>query len=388
MNSLTDSLRKEVITNDSNTVIVFGSMQTQKAIMKATFPVMIANKKSTITSDVIDGELPLLLSKSAMKKAGVVFNVVTDVVEVLSKSMKLKTSSSGYYLLPLFPNDGKYNALESTLALMATKDVICEKNLQKLHVQLAHCSKNALERLLRNADLSFDSQKIGAVIEKCHVCAKNSKPDPKPVVGLPMATKWNEIVAMDLHQLDSSSWYLHIMCIFSKFSVDVIIQRKTADLVIKSFTRFRNGVFGQPQHGLLFNNGGEFSNIQMHNLCEKLNIQIKTTAAYSPFSNGCLERHNATITNIYEKVRMDHPTLYLDTCLAYACFAKDNLYNNSGFTPAQIALGYSPRLPCNVENELSALDDKLDMSTVVGNHLSAMHSARTQYLKSGSCERV
>ena len=152
--------------------------------------------------------------------------------------------------------------------------------------------------------------------------------------------------------------------------------------------RFWIGVFGQPQHGLLFDNGGEFSNIQMHNLCEKLNIQIKTTAAYSPFSNGCLERHNATITNIYEKVRMDHPTLDLDTCLAYACFAKNNLYNNSGFTPAQIALGYSPRLPCNVENELPALDDKLDMSTVVGNHLSAMHSARTQYLKSESCERV
>ena len=107
MNSLSESLRKEVITNDSNTVIVFGSMQRQKAIMKATFPVMIANKKCTITSDVIDGELPLLLSKSAMKKAGVVLNIVTDVVEVLNKSIKLKTSSSGHYLLPLFPNDGK-----------------------------------------------------------------------------------------------------------------------------------------------------------------------------------------------------------------------------------------------------------------------------------------
>ena len=41
----------------------------------------------------------------------------------------------------------------------------------------------------------------------------------------------------------------------------------------------------------------EFANQDLHllDLCEKMNIVVKTTAAESPWSNGLVERHNAVI---------------------------------------------------------------------------------------------
>ena len=40
---------------------------------------------------------------------------------------------------------------------------------------------------------------------------------------------------------------------------------------------------------VLVDNGGEFNNGEFTSLCENFNINIKTTAAESPWSNGLIE---------------------------------------------------------------------------------------------------
>ena len=44
----------------------------------------------------------------------------------------------------------------------------------------------------------------------------------------------------------------------------------------------------------------------MRDMAEKFNIEVKTTAAYSPWNNGLLERHNQTLTDILLKVKKDN----------------------------------------------------------------------------------
>ena len=49
---------------------------------------------------------------------------------------------------------------------------------------------------------------------------------------------------------------------------------------------------------LYSDNGGEFNNSEVHDMAENFNIEVKTTPAYSPLSNGLLERHNQMLTDI------------------------------------------------------------------------------------------
>ena len=41
---------------------------------------------------------------------------------------------------------------------------------------------------------------LEAIVSKCEVCLKHSKPKPMAGVGLPMASRYNETVAVDLHE--------------------------------------------------------------------------------------------------------------------------------------------------------------------------------------------
>ena len=50
-------------------------------------------------------------------------------------------------------------------------------------------------------------------------------------------------------------------------------------------------VHGAPKC-LYSDNEGEFNNTEVHYMAKNFSIEIKTTAAYIPWSNGLLERHN------------------------------------------------------------------------------------------------
>lgn len=59
-------------------------------------------------------------------------------------------------------------------------------------------------------------------------------------------------------------------------------------------------------HRLFCDNGGEFNNEEMRDMAEKFSVELKTTAAYSPWSNSLLERHNHTLTDILLKVKREN----------------------------------------------------------------------------------
>ena len=60
-------------------------------------------------------------------------------------------------------------------------------------------------------------------------------------------------------------------------------------------------IFGPPTK-FLSDSGREFTNQDLLDLCEKMNIVVKTTAAESPWSNGLVEQHNAVINlNYFDK---------------------------------------------------------------------------------------
>ena len=86
-------------------------------------------------------------------------------------------------------------------------------------------------------------------------------------------------------------------------------------------------------------NGGEFNNEEFREMCEAMNIVVKTTSAEAPWSNGLCERHNEILSEMMIKTRAD-AKCSTELALLLAVHAKNSLANVHGFSPHQIALGY------------------------------------------------
>ena len=64
-------------------------------------PVNVVGRKMFLQTDVVSRNIPMLMSRSAMKKAAVKLDLKTDRAEIFGTEVELALSSSGHYLLPL-----------------------------------------------------------------------------------------------------------------------------------------------------------------------------------------------------------------------------------------------------------------------------------------------
>ena len=72
------------------------------------------------------------------------------------------------------------------------------------------------------------AQYASNVGELCKIYAKTPS---RPVVGLSMATKFNEKVAMNLKQWNSR-WIMHIIGMWSRYTISIFIDRNKPSHVI------------------------------------------------------------------------------------------------------------------------------------------------------------
>ena len=227
--------------------------------------------------------------------------------------------------------------------------------------------------------------KIKGRIEKaeCTSCQVYQKAPPKPIVGLPMANKFQEVVAMDLKFYESKILHLIDMC--TRLSSATTIKNKNPSTVIEAILKIWISVYGTPEK-FLVDNGGEFANAEFINLAEQFGITIKTTAAESPWSNGIVERHNLTIANMLDKV-LHETDCNFDMALSWCINAKNSLANVHGFSSYQLAISTNPRLPSVTTDKPPALSGE-PATTLIKTNLNALHKAREAFIQSEHSERI
>lgn len=121
-------------------------------------------------------------------------------------------------------------------------------------------------------------------------------------------------------------------------------------------------------------------------MAENFNICIITTAGYSPWSNGLLERHNQPLTEILMKIKHEQD-LDWETALNWALMAKNSLHNVHGYSPYQLVFGRNPNIPSALTDQPPALEGTTT-SEVVRNHINALYSARQAFTKAESSEKI
>ena len=141
----------------------------------------------------------------------------------------------------------------------------------------AHPSKKCLASLLKDAEVWQENyeETLAQIEEKCELCEIYAKTPSRPIVDMPMATKFNEKVAMDLKQWNNR-WILHIIDMWSRYTVSVFIDIKKPSRVIDTLMTHWIGKFGVI--GLLMtDNGGEFNSGEIREITDEMREINATT---------------------------------------------------------------------------------------------------------------
>ena len=171
--------------------------------------------------------------------------------------------------------------------------------------------------------------------------------------------------------------------LFSRFSTAKILRIKKGPEVIKGLMTSWIALFGPPKT-ILSDNGVQFCNKEMNDLCELIGTKHKTTAGYAPFSNGLVEKHNHIIDQMMKRIKEDL-NVDAELALCWALNAKNSLENYGGYSPSQLAMGSkNPSIPY-LSN--STLLDRTS-SQIDGDIVNSMQKARTAFTEANHSSKL
>ena len=190
-------------------------------------------------------------------------------------------------------------------------------------------------------------------VGKCVSCARHKSYGsyPVPMREYPVPERPWDSVAIDLLKLPratSGMQYL-LVCVdqFSRYTVLAPLHDKSAASVAQALVTHVINPFTTPKT-ILSDNGAEFRNNLLAELCSLFHIQQTFTVAYHPASNGLVERANRKIIEALRHVTSDFP-LNWDKWLTHICASINSSYNASiNESPFYVLYGTDKRLPYDV----------------------------------------
>ncbi len=187
-------------------------------------------------------------------------------------------------------------------------------------------------------------------VAKCVKCAqyKGTSSGPAPILEYPPPTRPWDVVSIDLLQLPQStqgSKYVLVMVdMFSRYVVLAPIKDKTAQNVAHALVTRLICEYSAPRV-LLSDNGAEFRNRLLHEICNQFGINHTFTVAYHPASNGLVERTNRKILEVLRPVVGTLLHTWEDWLPHVAASINSSVCESTGQSPHFIVFGVEKRLP-------------------------------------------
>ena len=119
-------------------------------------PCVIADIEVSIITDVVNSDIPLLLSKDTMKRAGTCLNFEDDTAMMLKKKIPLSCSFSGHYYIPItkLPDKRKVKYIPFIKENSSKNTAEKIKIAIELHRQFSHPSSKKLCDFVKNAGVT------------------------------------------------------------------------------------------------------------------------------------------------------------------------------------------------------------------------------------------
>jgi hypothetical protein len=146
-----------VIRQKSLEFFTFGKGPRTASIGKITLPAVVGSKNVMIETEIVDADIPMLLSKAALKNARAILDFNNDTAIMFGEKITLIATASGHYAIPLNvardDNQRQHQIALVTRIVSKILDDDPKKVAEKLHRQFCHCSAERLIRLVQSSQL-------------------------------------------------------------------------------------------------------------------------------------------------------------------------------------------------------------------------------------------
>ena len=182
LESLSSAKRNTVVWKKSDMQFKFGDNESTKSNVCCTFPAVVCDTDVTITAQVVNDMIPLLIGKQSMRTAKMVLDFRNDTVTAFGVKQQLIFGESGHCSVTLGPNTVHENVcLCNTDSLTFLAQSPDAENVMatalKLHKQFAHPPAESLKSLLRSAGKLNEeiASAIDATSSQCEICRRYKK---------------------------------------------------------------------------------------------------------------------------------------------------------------------------------------------------------------------
>ena len=399
LNSLCEEDRRKVIIEESIKVYKFGGGEKRRSLAKVVFPCHFAGVNVKITTEVVEADFPLLVGNTLLKRANAILYFSEAKAVLMGNEVDMEETESGHFSLRIEQPKSESNYLQNNIYLNSlvtvesyinsTSEPLNLKDVQKLHHYFGHVPSRKLKELIQKSNRWTEDVKnhLEHVELHCRSCKMNQKAKPLPAVALPRASRFNQVVTLDLKEYSDGAhkYILYMVDMFSRLIAGSLIANKKPATVGAEIMKKWIAPMGRMEM-LHSDRGGEFCCEELTQVAEYLSVRCTFTAASSPHQNGVNERNHAICDGMVTKMRMEDPSLSAEIALTWALAAKNSLENVSGFSPFQIVFGESPKLPSVYTTGPPGLEEVV-MSKAVADHINALHLAREAYI-SGESDRI
>ena len=185
--------------------------------------------------------------------------------------------------------------------------------LKQLHCENGHCSIQTLKTIFSETYYSTRLYTLcNEIIQNCSTCAqyRSSKTETPPLKPLEIPDRKFQTWSIDfmgpLPKTNQGNKYIFIaVCNLSKWVEAYHTKDMTTETVVELFMKQIIPHFGIPEN-IISDRGSNFLSNTMKLLYDKLKINKKTSAPYSPKSNGLAEAHVKMVK--YNLERMSQKT--------------------------------------------------------------------------------
>ena len=243
-----------------------------------------------------------------------------------------------------------------------------KSTLIRAHNNLGHPAPQTFANHLRSAGAPQNLIQ-GALEYQCDSCLESIEPRLQRPSKLPEPREFNDLVGVDGFLFKSRSGYkgyvLHALDEASCFHMGRRTPSRHTAQALEALTNFWFVWAGNPRK-IYLDPAGEFRSSEILDHFQGLDIQTFVTAA--AWQRGRLERHGDVLKDILHRMDIQMPLAndsLFDQALVQAIQAKNALVRFKGYSPEQIVLGKSLRIPGSITSDESmsshAISEGMDL---------------------------
>ena len=239
----------------------------------------------------------------------------------------------------------RFDISRSMRVLRVGNERAIRTELRKLHLRFWHCSRQALEQILKAAGVP---QRIVAyvpdIINTCQECRKWQRPGNATQHALTASLKFNQHVEFDL-LFYRSFVVCHLVCRATRWHAGCAIPSKDGEVLYESINTCWIGLHGPMQQLIADGETGLWSGAIAHRI-KRQGIEMKLRAPQQ--HARYIERRGAilraTLHVMEEQLEREGLVYAFPALLAEAIFAGNALVHIGGSTPYQAVYGRQPAM--------------------------------------------